>query len=236
MSELGARRMRVILATLGVLDHDHDILVPGLMHRAEVPATILGAHEFKAVPLGRSLIREVNGTLQADLDFNTSGPGEDWFRALTHDFRHEWPSVQEFSFAFRVLEHESGLVENQRVRFLKKIAIFECSPVVMGASINSGTPAIADGKAASDAIEVKVSRPVDGHSGTCPHLQRAIGRKVAQILRHQREDVDAPRGDAPDAWLQRLQRKLDGLSPAQEVWLMQLRRRLAGSRGGMVRR
>jgi hypothetical protein len=50
--------------------------------------------------------------------------------------------LQEWSYGFKVLESEEGEFEGRQVRFLKKMQVFEVSPVMQGAGVETMTVAI----------------------------------------------------------------------------------------------
>jgi HK97 family phage prohead protease len=210
------RRLTARLAKIGTLDLDGDILVPGLLRASPSHVSCLGAHNHAAVPIGKAAITEVGEYLMADITFNDSSPGEDWWRALQHDFETP-PRVQEFSFGFRVIEQEDSRLEGQRVRFLKAIRLHEVSPVVLGASIDSGMVSMAEGKSLRSDVEVKLQRT---DTAIYPPLQAAIEQRVKTIMLRQLEDQLAEaRAEAAD-W-----------TPAERARLAALERKLAALKG-----
>lgn len=150
----------VVIATMGPVDHDGDVVSPGAIGSQVVP--ILPAHDWNHIPLGKARTREVGDQVVADLTFNMEVPqARDWHAALMFDMEHG-PSVQEYSWGYDPLKSKPGMVGNRRVRILESVRLHEVSMVVRGASVGSHT------------VGVK-SQPVD------PALERELGRAKSNI-------------------------------------------------------
>ena len=63
---------------------------------------------------------------------------KEWSSALKFDLEHP-PAVQEWSFAYSVIESEMETRDEEEVRILKKMDIIEVSPVLRGAGVGTGT-------------------------------------------------------------------------------------------------
>ena len=59
-------------------------------------------------------------------------------------------ALQEWSYGYAVLDGPSGLFEGKRVRELRKLDVFEVSPVLKGAGVGTSTLAIKSGGPGSD--------------------------------------------------------------------------------------
>ena len=133
-----------IIATLNVLDKDHDVTFPGAF--GEQTVLVLPAHNWSSdkPPLGKAVIREVGDLVFADFKLNmkTQG-GKEWAEHLKFDLEHGDP-VQEWSYGFRINEAGQGTwpqgdPNGEQARFLKALKVDEVSPVVVGAGEGTGT-------------------------------------------------------------------------------------------------
>lgn len=126
-----------VIATLGVIDHDHDVIEPGAFGNATV--FIMPAHNHGSVPLGKGVIEErgdkaiVVGKLNLDTQ-----PGKEWHSALKFDLENP-PSIQEWSFGFLTTESEIKHRDGKEVRILKSMDVFEVSPLLLGAGQGTQT-------------------------------------------------------------------------------------------------
>lgn len=135
------------IATLGVVDHDGDIIAPGAFGNATV--SIVPAHDHTSVPLGKARIEERGDKAVAVGKFNLAIPAaKDWHSALRFDLAHP-PAVQEWSFAFQTLEKRDEVRDGKRFRLLVRLDTMEISPVLRGAGIGTGTLAV-KGRLSSD--------------------------------------------------------------------------------------
>ena len=126
-----------VIATLGVVDSDGDIILPGAFQNATV--SILPAHDSRSVPLGKATMEDRGDKAIAVGKFNLDiQPGKDWHNAIRFDLENG-KSVQEWSFAYRVVESEMETRDEEEVRILKKLDVMEVSPVLRGAGVGTGT-------------------------------------------------------------------------------------------------
>lgn len=146
----GAGKVTIVLATLNTaVDHDGDVTKSGFFGRQV--ASIVPAHDWSHVPLGKATISETPGEAVAELAFNLKVPAAvDWYEAIRYDFEHP-PALQEYSYGFDVLPGGSskGTFAGRPVRFLQPladgspgVAVFEVSPVVKGAGTRTRTLAV----------------------------------------------------------------------------------------------
>lgn len=126
-----------VIATLGVIDHDGDIIEPGAFGNQTV--AVLPSHDWGSVPLGKAHIEERGNKAVAVGRFNLEIPAaKDWHSALMFDLANP-PAVQEWSFGYEVKAGENDTVDGQMVRRLMKLDSSEVSPVLRGAGIATGT-------------------------------------------------------------------------------------------------
>lgn len=126
-----------VIATLGVIDHDGDIIEAGAFDGATI--SIVPAHDHSSIPLGKAKMEDRGNVAVAVGQFNLDVmAAKEWVSALKFDLKNP-PAVQEWSFAFRVLDSEEETRDGQPVRILKKMDVMEVSPVLRGAGKGTGT-------------------------------------------------------------------------------------------------
>ena len=126
-----------VIATLGVVDSDGDIIVAGAFQDATI--SIMPAHDSRSMPLGKATMEDRGDKAIAVGKFNLDiQPGKDWHNAIRFDLENG-KSVQEWSFAYRVVESEMETRDEEEVRILKKMDVMEVSPVLRGAGVDTGT-------------------------------------------------------------------------------------------------
>jgi len=131
--------VKAVFATLGVVDHDGDIIMPGAIVNGT--AVRLSAYNHKSwsdsMPIGRGTIAEIGNELIFDGQFFMDvQSAADTFKTVKN-----LAELGEWSFGFDVLEKEYSIdqatgVENRRI---KKMAVYEVSPVLLGAGIATRT-------------------------------------------------------------------------------------------------
>ena len=131
------------IATLSAIDHDGDTYEAGAFGGAdgEQWAQILGAHNWNMVPLGKARVFERGDEALAELHMNLgTDAGKEWHAALKFDLEGgAGAAIQEWSYGFRVLDAGREERDGDQVRVLKRLKVFEVSPVVQGAGVNTGT-------------------------------------------------------------------------------------------------
>ena len=145
-----------VIATLGVVDSDGDIVEPGAFGGATV--SVLPAHQAQHVPLGKARIEERGDQAIAVGRFNLEIPAAaEWHSALKFDLQHP-PAIQEWSWDFRPTETSEDTVDGETVRRLIKLDVKEVSPVLRAASIGTGTLSVkrlkASGRSDNDRREL----------------------------------------------------------------------------------
>src|SRR3990167_10560885 len=106
-----------VIATLNVIDIDHDVTLPGAFGDQVMP--MVPAHDWMEAPIGKAHLREVGNEAQAEFQLNLkTSAGLDWYEALKFDLEHP-PAKQQYSYGFSIIEAEDGMFNNERVRFLK---------------------------------------------------------------------------------------------------------------------
>jgi hypothetical protein len=129
--------VRAVFATLNVEDSDGDITEPGAFGNQNVRLGAWG-HAWQALPVGKGAISEEGDKAIFDGSFFLdTEAGQQHFLTVKN-----LAELQEWSYGFRVLESEASEVNGRRVRLLKKLQVFEVSPVMQGAGVDTMTVGI----------------------------------------------------------------------------------------------
>lgn len=132
--------VQAVFATMGVIDHDGDVIQPGAFGVQNT--AFLFAHNAHDIPLGKARIFEEGNEAIADIKINMDiERGREVHSALKFDMENGEP-LQEFSFGFDVVDGGFGEFEGEKVRFLKALKVHEVSPVLLGAGVNTRTRAV----------------------------------------------------------------------------------------------
>ena len=125
-------------ATLGVVDHDGDITMPGAFEDGK--ETLIGAyqHAMSNLPIGKGVIRSDDERAWIDGQFFMDTPqGDAAYRTVKGA-----GSTLEWSYIYNVTDSEEATVDGQSVRRLKGIDVWSVDPVLRGAGIGTGTDSI----------------------------------------------------------------------------------------------
>jgi HK97 family phage prohead protease len=132
------------IATLSAIDSDGDTYAPGAFGEQEVK--VVPAHDYGSVPLGKGRVFERGDEALVEFKLNLDSPtAREWHSALKFDLEHGKP-LQEWSYGFRILDSDFEIRDEQRIQVLKRLEVFEVSPVVIGAGVGTTT------------LELKVAR------------------------------------------------------------------------------
>lgn len=133
----GDGSFEAVIATLDVVDADGDIILPGAFQNAIV--SVLPAHDSRSVPLGKAKMEDRGNKAVAVGQFNLDvGAAKDWHSALKFGLENG-PSIQEWSFAFRIIESSMDTRDGEDIRILEKLDVIEVSPVLRGSGVDTGT-------------------------------------------------------------------------------------------------
>jgi hypothetical protein len=124
-----------VFCTLGVVDHDGDVITRGAIQDGQGVRISAWGHSWERLPVGKGEVfeRANEGICQGSLFLNTSGGAE------TYEVIKGLGDLQEWSFSFDILDSEP---RSGGGRTLRKLSIFEVSPVLLGAGISTRTTAI----------------------------------------------------------------------------------------------
>jgi hypothetical protein len=126
-----------VFSRFNVIDHDGDVTMPGaIKDGTEVILSPWGhASIGSALPVGRGVIRTTGTDARVEAKFflDTTA-GREAFEVV-----RQLGALSEWSYGFDIAEHSFGEHEGRRVRFLKRLNVFEVSPVARGAGIGTRT-------------------------------------------------------------------------------------------------
>lgn len=132
--------VKAVFSTLNVIDKDGDVTLPGAFTSERVNIAAWG-HNWGALPAGDGVIREAKEEAVFEGSFYLGTPqGDATYQTLKQ--RHERGFSQEWSYGFDVIEAEPGVVDGKEVRLLKKLKVYEVSPVMVGAGEGTRTLAM----------------------------------------------------------------------------------------------
>lgn len=135
---------RIVFAETGVIDLDSDVTSQGAFPTGKmVPMSAYGHGSWQGeLPVGKAVITEEGNEAIAEGEFflNTT-QGKDHYETVK-----ALGDIQEYSYGFKPTEFEFGEFEGKDVRFLKKVDVFEISPVLKGAGIGTHTQSIKSDK------------------------------------------------------------------------------------------
>jgi hypothetical protein len=172
------------IAELNVIDKDGDVTLPGAF--PEGKQILISAYQHGSwsggLPVGKAVIHEEgeNVLIEGAFNLNTE-TGKEHYETIKFA-----PELQEWSYGFETLEAPTGTQGGQNVRFLKKLDVFEASPVLRGAGIGTGMVAIkTDGQTFADQAEAALAA-VDAlveRAKSLADLRRSEGRNISQSSR-----------------------------------------------------
>ena len=133
-------RATLVVATMGVKDKDDDILEPGSVG---MQRCLMGnwGHTISrgSVPIGKAGLHEEGDKLIAEVEFNPA-------------IQSAMEAYESIRFAPELTEVSFGLIPEEWSfdasynRVIKKMKVFEVSPVVMGAGVDTGVMSVKEAK------------------------------------------------------------------------------------------
>ena len=135
-----------VFATLGVKDSDGDVTVDGAFEDgAEVIISSYGHKSWDGkLPVGKGTIQVVgNEAVLNGRFFLDTEAGKDTFTVVK-----ELGPLGQWSYGYDALKYSFGDHDGERVRFLEEMKVWETSPVLVGAGVNTWHPGRQVGRAA----------------------------------------------------------------------------------------
>jgi len=164
--EEGKGEFTAVFSTMNVVDSDKDVVIPGAFQDGQEVSISYWAHRWQDLPVGKGVIHadEEKAWVDGRFFLDTS-VGKDTYQTVKN-----LGDLQRWSYGFEVIDSESGTVEGSNVRLLKKLDVFEVSPVLLAASVGTGTVAMKNDEKDEQVGEVAES---DKPSGVGPAVIRA---------------------------------------------------------------
>jgi hypothetical protein len=162
IKDVNKGEVEAIVATLGVVDKDGDIIRPGSIGKGAKVKVSAWGHDavFGQRPVGKGVLVEEGGKLKfSGKLFLSTANGRETFEVLK-----ELGSDTEWSFGFRVLGAEVPSDSERKAgasQILTKLDAFEVSPVLIGAGIGTRTTSIKSASQADGDGEEVVAPIVD---------------------------------------------------------------------------
>ena len=129
---------RATFSTFNVVDRDRDITEPGAIQAGQQIKICGWGHAWNQIPIGKGVIGTDGTRAWVDFELFLDIPAaKDHYVALKN-----LGELTEWSYGFEVLEYAIKEVEGRSVRVLKKLSVFEASPVMVGAGLNTRTDSI----------------------------------------------------------------------------------------------
>lgn len=129
-----------LIATFNVKDSDGDVTLPGAFPEGkQIPVSSYGHTSWEgALPIGGATLTQTRTEGLAKGRFYLNTPhGEAAYLTLKAMSDDGHPS--EWSYGYAPTEFSYGEWENETVRFLKSVDVFEASPVLKGAGVGTRT-------------------------------------------------------------------------------------------------
>jgi len=128
-----------VFATLGVIDHDGDVITKGAIpDGAKVTMSAYGHKSWEgALPVGVGTIREIGdeAIVEAQFFMDTEA-GRDTFTTVKNLAAE---GLGEWSFSLRDVKSERGEVDGVKANIITAVKVHEVSPVLLGAGIDTRT-------------------------------------------------------------------------------------------------
>jgi HK97 family phage prohead protease len=169
--------LSAMFSTFHVVDKDGDVVLPSAFQTGqEVP--MVWSHDWHK-PIGKGAIEVTpeGAVFKGKFNLNTS-----WGRDAYESVKFTGP-LQEYSWGFRVTDHEYEDRGDAKVRVIKGARVFEVSPVLVGAGEGTRTLAVKD-------ATVNVNIGVDGFTTATDAAINAIPDPLPESVAGQAEDLE----------------------------------------------
>lgn len=120
-----------------VIDSDRDVTLPNAFEEgAELVVSAYGHRSWQGdLPVGRGVIKVTPTEAQLHAQFFMNVPEA----RSTFEVIKQLGSLGQWSYGFDVLDSDFGEKDGQRVRYLKRLKVWEASPVLVGAGVDVRT-------------------------------------------------------------------------------------------------
>ena len=127
--------IKCVFATLEVEDKHGDVIMPGAIGAGEAlisPMQHMLWNGVNAVGAGNFYEKDGKAIMEGRFNLNTQN-GRETYECIKFS-----PQLYQFSFGFNIIEEKPGRHGGRNVYFIQKTVVYEVSPVVVGAGVNTG--------------------------------------------------------------------------------------------------
>lgn len=171
-------QVKAVFSTFNKVDSDRDVTRPAAFD--EGSAVLISSYGHRSwegeLPVGKGAITQTSkeGVFEGEFFMNTDH-GRNAFLTVLELAKS---GLGEWSYGYEPVEYSYGEFEGQQVRFLDKVKVFEVSPVLRGAGVDTRTVAA---KSARPGASMKSGRPIGPHD--CEVTSRSWdGAKTAAAI------------------------------------------------------
>jgi len=132
----GEGTLRATFSRFNVVDHDGDVTLSSAFADGQA-VPMVWSHDWQR-PVGRGVIEVKADRAVFAGRFNLA---TSWGRDAYESVK-DMGDLQEYSYGYAPIDAEPGVVDGQNVRILKALKVFEVSPVLVGAGVDTGTERI----------------------------------------------------------------------------------------------
>jgi hypothetical protein len=128
-----------VIATLNVRDLDGDVATEETFTDGEEVVISSYNHasmQGYALPVGKGKVRVTSAEAILDGKFWIDNTPE---ARSSFEVVKQMGARQEWSYGYKIMEAEPGVFDGEQVQFLKRVEVFEASPVIRGAGIGTRT-------------------------------------------------------------------------------------------------
>lgn len=172
-----------VFSRFNVVDHDGDVTIPGAFKDGQQVRIAYWGHRWQDLPVGRGVIHQDGEKAWVDGKFFLDTiAGKETYQTVKN-----LEELQEWSYGFDVEEAEPGVFDGQDVVFLRRLEVYEVSPVLLGAGIGTGTTDIKDragsqSRSKADGDEGEVEPAGDGGEDKPSGVSPAVMLTQVEII------------------------------------------------------
>ena len=152
-------RLEAVFSTFGVVDRDGDIVEPGAIPDGQDVAMVWSHDWTRMIGKGVTRTDAERAVFDGGLFMDTDA-GLDAYKTIK-----SMGDLMEYSWGFRILDADFVERDEEYIRVIKRVELFEVSPVLIGAgrgtqtlSLKHGQPLVEHADALDDAVRDFVSR------------------------------------------------------------------------------
>lgn len=201
--------LEAVFSTFDVVDRDGDIVERGAIPDGQ-PVPMVWSHNWdRMIGKGVTSVTDSQAVFKGQLFLDTDA-GMDAYKTIK-----SMGDLMQYSWGFRVLDADFAERDDRPVRVIKRIELFEVSPVLVGAGMGTQTLSIKHGKPFSDHADMVQAAISDfvARSRSLADLRLKEGRVLSTANRERLQSIaDALAGASGD-----LKTILKDTEPAKEI-------------------